>query len=417
MITPGGIHRPALARCVYVEPDEFADAYWGRVYLHSTAADLEAAGRIPGYTDLLSPDGVDELLSRRGLRAPFLRIAHEGTVLPSRQFTGSGGAGAEIADQVLDEKVLDRYAEGATLVLQGLHRLWPPLIEFAGELSAELVAPVGVNAYATPPASRGFATHYDTHDVFVLQVAGRKRWRVHAPVLHDPLEQQDSGRHLDEVGTSSAAPAALDVVLAPGDSLYLPRGWLHSAAALGEQSLHLTLGVRAMNRYSLVGALLDLAREEEALRSGFPVGLDVTEPDQLGPHLQATVEALRDWLGHVDPDRVAAQLRPRAWRATRAAPIRPLAQTVTMADLDADTVLAPRRGLHWRITAGQGDMVTVHVVDREITVPAYCEPALRALLAGPPVRIGDLPQLGAADQLTFARRMLREALVVPAEKG
>ena len=416
MITPGGIHRPALARCVQVEPDEFADVYWGRAFLHSTAAELEAAGRIPGYTDLLSPDGVDELLSRRGLRAPFLRIAHEGAVLPRQQFTGSGGAGAEIADQVLDEKVLDRYAEGATLVLQGLHRLWPPLIDFAGALSAELAAPVGVNAYATPPASRGFATHYDTHDVFVLQVAGRKRWRIHAPVLPDPLEQQSSGRHLDEVGASSDAPTALDVVLAPGDSLYLPRGWLHTAAALGEQSLHLTLGVRAMNRYSLVGALLDLAREEVALRSGFPVGLDVTDPDQLAPHLRATVEVLRDWLRHVNPDRVAAQLRPRAWQATRAAPIRPLAQTAAMADLDADTVLAPRRGLHWRITTGPGEAVTVHLVDREITMPAYCEPALRALLAGPAVRVDDLPQLEADDQLTLARRMLREALVVPDEK-
>jgi hypothetical protein len=61
--------------------------------------------------------------------------------------------------------------------------------------------------------------------------------------------------------------------------------------------------------------------------------------------------------------------------------------------------------------------VTVHLVDRTITVPAYCEPALRALLAGPSIRIGNLPQLVAADQLTLARRMLREALVVPAEKG
>ena len=135
-------------------------------------------------------------------------------MLPSHQFTGSGGEGAEIADQVLDEKVLDRYADGATLVLQGLHRLWPPLIDFAGALSAELAAPVGVNAYATPPANRGFATHYDTHDVFVLQVAGRKRWRVHEPVVPDPLERQASGGRPDEVGARSDTPAVLEVVLA-----------------------------------------------------------------------------------------------------------------------------------------------------------------------------------------------------------
>jgi ribosomal protein L16 Arg81 hydroxylase len=413
---PGGDHRPALARCVYVESDEFADRYWGRDFLHSTARDLAAAGRIPGYADLLSPDDVDELLSRRGLRTPFLRVARDGKVMPKRQFTGPGGAGAEIADQVIDEKVLDQYAEGATLVLQGLHRLWPPLIDFAGALSAELAAPVGVNAYATPPASRGFATHYDTHDVFVLQVAGRKRWRIHEPTLPDPLERQASGGRAEEVTAGTDSPAVLDVILDAGDSLYLPRGWLHSAVALGEQSLHLTLGVRAMNRYTIVESLLQLAGNEPALRSGFPLGLDVTDPDQLAPHLDTTVEALRNWLAGVDAEDVSAHLRERAWPGTRPAPIRPLAQTAAMADLDADAVLAPRRGLRWRITAGSPDTVTVHLVDRAITIPAYCEPALRALLAGPSMRIGDLPGLAAADQLTFARRMLREAVVAPAEK-
>jgi bifunctional lysine-specific demethylase and histidyl-hydroxylase NO66 len=401
---------------VHIEPERFAGRYWGRTFLLSTAGDLAAAGRIPGYADLLSPDNVDELLSRRGLRTPFLRIAQDGHVLPSREFTGSGGAGAEITDQVIDEKVLDRYAEGATLVLQGLHRLWPPLIDFAGALSAELAAPVGVNAYVTPPENRGFATHYDTHDVFVLQIAGRKRWCIHEPVLRDPLERQAAGRRADEVAAGSDSPAVLDVILGPGDSLYLPRGWLHAAVALGEQSLHLTLGMRALNRYSVVEALLGLATEEAALRAGFPLGLDVSDPDQLAPHLEATVEALRDWLSRADGAAVAAQLRSRAWAATRPAPIRPLAQTAAMADLDAETVLKLRRGLRWHIAAGGADTVTLHLIDREITVPAYCEPALRSFLSGSSIRIGDLPGLVAADQITFARRMLREAVVVPAEK-
>ena len=402
---------------MHVEPDEFAEKYWSRRFLLSTAADLTGAGRPPGYLDLLSPNDVDELLSRRGLRTPFLRVAQDGTVLAAREFTGSGGAGAEIPDQVLDEKVLSRYAEGATVVLQGLHRLWPPLIDFAGALSTELAAPVGVNAYATPAGNRGFATHYDTHDVFVLQVAGRKQWRIYEPILPDPLERHAAGERAVEVAATTDSPAVLDVVLAAGDALYLPRGWLHSAVALGEPSLHLTLGVRAMNRYSLVEALLDQAAEEAALRSGLPLGLDVTDPDQLAPHLTATVQALRSWLPRVNADRLAERLRSRVWKATRPAPIRPLAQTEALAGLDAEMVLAPRRGLRWRITAAGDDTVALHLVDRTITVPAYCEPALRALLAGPSIRAGDLPQLSPTDQLTFARRMLREAVVVPAEKG
>jgi bifunctional lysine-specific demethylase and histidyl-hydroxylase NO66 len=190
-----------LRRCVCVDADDFARHYWGRKALLSRAAELMAASGEPaGFADLLSPHDADELLSRRGLRIPFLRIAQEGRVLPSDEFTGSGGAGAEIADQVLDEQVLAHYAQGATLVLQGLHRLWPPLIDFAGRLAAELVVPVGVNAYLTPSGNRGFATHYDTHDVFVLQVSGRKRWRVHEPVIAEPLDRQPWGGRADEVG-------------------------------------------------------------------------------------------------------------------------------------------------------------------------------------------------------------------------
>jgi hypothetical protein len=109
-------------------------------------------------------------------------------------------------------------------------------------------------------------------------------------------------------------------------------------------------------------------------------------------------------------------LRDRAWNATRPAPIHPLAQATAMAGIDAETTLVVRRGLRWTITARRPDTVTLRLVDRAITIPAYCEPALRVLLAGTPVRVDDLPRLVAADQLTFARRMLREAVVTPAEK-
>jgi hypothetical protein len=236
-------------------------------------------------------------------------------------------------------------------------------------------------------------------------------------VLTDPLERQVSGDRTDEVDAVATTAPVLDVVLSPGDSLYLPRGWLHSAAALGEQSVHLTLGVRAMTRYVLVEELLGLATEEESLRAGFPLGLDVTDPDQLGPHLDTTVAALTSWLAAADAPTVAGRLRERVWRSSRPAPIRPLAQITAMAGLDAHTVLAPRGNLRWRLTAGESGSVVLKLVDRTITVPAHCEPALRALLVGPSIRVGDLPELPAADQVTLARRMLREAVVVPAEKA
>jgi ribosomal protein L16 Arg81 hydroxylase len=403
---------PALRRCVSVAPDEFAAAYWGRRPLLSRAGDFATAGPDKGFDDLLNPAAVDDLLSRRGLRSPFLRMAKDGQVIAPARYTGSGGAGAEIADQVRDDRVLALLADGATLVLQGLHRLWPPLVDLAVALRADLGHPVQINAYLTPPGNRGFATHYDTHDVFVLQCVGHKRWRIHPPVLVDPLERQPWGGVADEVAATAEQPATLDAVLEPGDALYLPRGWLHAADALDEQSLHLTVGVKATTRYALVEALLGLAATEPSLRTGVPLGVDVTDPEDLAPQLTATVTALRAWLAMVDPADVADRLRERVWPASRPAPLSPLVQLDAMGRVDVDSRLAPRDGLRWRLTGPVDGRVSLALPDRTISLPMACAAAVRAALAGP-CRVGDLPGLDDHDRLVLVRRLLREAVVIP----
>ena len=128
-------------------------------------------------------------------------------MLDSSSFTAPGGVGAEIGDQVRDDKVAALFADGATVVLQALHRTWPPVIEFCTRLAAELGHPVQANSYVTPPSSRGFSAHYDVHDVFVLQLAGRKHWTIHAPVLADPLRDQPWGQRSAAVAAAARGAA------------------------------------------------------------------------------------------------------------------------------------------------------------------------------------------------------------------
>ena len=130
---PGASGR-ALARCV-PDPEAFAAA-WGRAALHATAAELPRP-----FDDLLDLDAVDELLSRRGLRTPFLRMAKDGAVVPPSRFTRPGGVGAAIGDQVDEAAVARLFADGTTIVLQALHRIWPPVIEFAGRLRDDVGHP------------------------------------------------------------------------------------------------------------------------------------------------------------------------------------------------------------------------------------------------------------------------------------
>ena len=226
-----------LARLIAVGRDRFADQYWGQQPLLSPAADLPG-----GFGALLSADAIDELVSQRGLRTPFLRVAKNGATLPDKAFTAQGGVGAGITDQVSDDRLVQLFADGSTLVLQALHRVWPPILEFCQRLAAELGHPVQANAYVTPPQNQGFSAHYDVHDVFVLQIEGEKQWRIHPPVLESPLRDQPWNDRKSSVERQAQEPPVLEAVLSPGDCLYLPRGYLHAATALGGVSTHLTLG-------------------------------------------------------------------------------------------------------------------------------------------------------------------------------
>ena len=56
----------------------------------------------------------------------------------------------------------------------------------------------------------------------------------------------------------------------------------------------------------------------------------------------------------------------------------------------------------------------LHLVGRTLRFPAYCAPSLHLVLGGCAFRVGDLPLDDDPDRLVLARRLLREALVVPA---
>ena len=398
-----------MRRCIGVDPDAFARDHWARRPLLTEAADLPS-----GFTDLISPDAVDELVSRRGVRTPFLRIAKDGAVVATSRFTSGGGAGAEIGDQVSDDRVLALFAQGSTLVLQALHRLWPPLVSFAAQLGADLGHPVQVNAYVTPPQSTGFSAHYDVHDVFVLQVSGAKRWNIHAPVLEHPLRDQPWTDRKAEVAAAAQATPVIDAVLRPGDALYLPRGWLHSAQALGDVSIHLTVGIHAVTRFMLLEALTALATEDAGLRASLPMGIDVADPGQVTGDLDATVESLVRWAGTADPVAVSERLRRRVWSAVRPAPVAPLRQAELAASLTLASTVRLRP--HLRVLARDaGDDLVLVLTGRTITLPPAAGPAIKVVLSGAPFEVGELPGLAADEQLVLIRRLLREAVVVPAD--
>ncbi len=404
----------ALGRCIGISAEQFAAEYWGRAPL-LTPARPNGTASSTDFVDLFSVAAVDELVSRRGLRTPFLRMAREGVVLAERGFTAGGGVGATIADQASDDKILGRLDDGATLVLQALHRNWPPLLDFASELSTQLGHPVQINSYVTPAQSQGFSPHYDTHDVFVLQIAGTKRWTIHEPVIEHPLADQPWDERKAAVAARAAESALLDRVLEPGDALYLPRGFLHAAKAQGELSIHLTVGIHPVTGYRLAETLIEALQDDPEVRRSLPMGLDLSDPDSLAASLRLVAHRLSAAAAHPDQwlDAVAARLGGELRRATRPAPLAPLSQLAFVTGLRLEDRVRRRPGLRLVIrTVAAG--VAVTALDKTVTLPPVMDAALRCILAGPDVRLADLPGLDDSERLVLGRRLLREGLLIPA---
>lgn len=377
----GGLGREAFAREV-----------WGRTALLTR--------RASDFSDLFSADAVDELISRRGLRTPFLRVAKDGSTLPESSFTASGGVGATIADQLDDTALWRAFADGATLVLQALQRTWEPVGEFAARLGGELGHPVQANAYVTPPQNRGFDAHYDVHDVFVLQIDGAKRWIVHEPVHPDPLRDQPWTDRRSAVAEAARGTAYIDTVIEPGDVLYLPRGWLHAAEARGEVSVHLTLGVHTWTRYALAEQLAEAAlatlRDDPAMRGTLPLG--VAGPDG---EIDSVRERLLAAVGRAD----STPLFHRTRRGQgRPAPLGPLAQLAAVREVRPGSPVRLRAALEAHL---DGSRLVTRV--GRLDFPAADLPTVARVLDGEVHTAGDL---GVA----LAVRLLRAGVLVPAER-
>jgi ribosomal protein L16 Arg81 hydroxylase len=400
-----------LNRCIGTDPQTFAREHWGRSPL------LTRSERLPrDFEDLLSVSDVDELLAERGVRAPFIRVAKEGEVLARECYLGPAGFGAEMPDQVDSARVLNQFASGATIVLQGLHRLWPPLIDFARSMVDDLGHPVQANAYVTPPNSRGFDPHYDVHDVFVLQTAGTKHWTVHEPVHVDPLGSQPWTDHRDAIARRVGGEPVIDAVLGPGDALYLPRGWIHSARALGALSIHMTIGVSALTGMDVVRAVVDQLEGVGDFRRSLPLGIDATDQSEMlattTKLIAELTETLRDNAGELG-EQAATRLRWRFADRTRPIAIRPLA-SLAGAECAATTAVRWRHGLVATVRRRDG-RVLLQLSDRTISLPDSCADAVAALHRGLVADAGSLPGLDRADAEVVIRRLLREAIVVPAD--
>ena len=265
--TPRRPSRAALARCLDpVDAEAFLAEHWEQRPL---VVPRDEPGR---FDDLLSEADVERLVCSTAIRYPGFRLVREGSQIPVGAYTSEVSWRPPFTGTADVPRVVAEWEAGATIVLQALHVNWHPLAVFCRLLEDALGRGVQANSYSTPSGSQGFDVHHDTHDVLVLQVAGEKRWKLYDPLLELPLKHQ---RYSSSLGDSGAPTD--DFVLRAGDTLYLPRGWLHEAETSATDSLHLTIGIAAHTWLDAARGALAALEDEPGFRPDVARG-EAAEP-------------------------------------------------------------------------------------------------------------------------------------------
>ena len=383
-----------LARCAG-DVSRFLAEDWGQ------RASVSRRGEHAGFDDLLTLDDVDRFLTTTALRTPFFRLVKAGERIPETAYTRSGRAGSRDVAGIADPAAIAAlFEDGATIVLQGLHRWSEPVMRFNRGLEIELGHACQVNAYISPSGAQGLERHADPHDVFVLQAFGSKRWQVHeAP--------------------SEGEREPLDVEVAPGDTIYMPRGTPHAASAQRTVSGHLTIGVHVTSWRDVLASAWRTIVADPSFDGAVPAGW-TRDRAGLAAELLGRMHGAAERLLATDADEIVAD-RAERFLSTRAQLARgSIVERAAPIQVDDDTLLMRRLDSVCELVPVDVDLVVL-LGDRRLRLPRWLTPAMERIAGTDMFRLGDLADVvpDAMSRAVLARRLVREGLLttVPIDRA
>lgn len=363
----------------------FIDSFLGKRWLHCKAATRPAPfGELATLRDL-------ELLLFDGDRRENVLLAvgglesEDGKDTPNHRCSAGEG--------------LDEWASGKSLVFNGIDSQLPAVHALRSGLEGELKCRIGCNLYLTPARGHGLRTHYDPHDVFVLQLRGSKQWRVGARAADSPMA------FLMSESFPPMSGECTHILMQAGDVLYLPRGTLHDAVAADELSCHLTIGLHPKTYLDAILAAVTLAagqnpkfREHLPLGSSAIAGYVAAEAQRLlglvsAENFREAGEAFRELL-------VSQKRRSSIGLLELRGESEPLS--------DSDYFRAVPHLIC--SLSRHADGIKLHAMGKSITLPASAADDVGLCCSGKPFRLEDL-QSAIEARASFVRRLMFEGLV------
>src|SRR5215469_7885713 len=357
-------------------------------------------GQADYFEELLSLDEIDRVITTIDRSTDEIILKNASREVSEEDYT---------VDGIIDvAKLYQLFGEGSTITLAFLDTVLPQLARFCRSLEGEFTCPFQANIYLTPPGAQGARVHYDTHDVFVLQVAGSKKWTIYGTPVELPLAGQDFDAKIHDVGKPT-----FEFELEAGDVAYIPRGVGHDARSTDTVSLHITAGIL---RFTWTDLLLEFVASaslrDAAFRKSLPpgfarAGFDRTQARETVRELLRRVAASGDFDAALD--HFAGEFFSRCRPLLRGQ----MAQMAALGGLTAESVASVRDGTIFRIeSAENADSLTVECYGRRVTFPVAAREPVEFALENSRFVIRELPgDLDDAGKIVIVKRLIQEGLV------
>lgn len=248
-----------------VTPERFFAEFHDRQPLH-------IQGHAEKFAAVLDWAGINRLLGMTHVwTETSLKLVLDSVTVPPAQYSVKAVSrdNAQVL-QPLAPKVMEWVGRGASVVMNDVDSLTPGLAAVSEALEGAGLGKAQANVYISFQSHKAFHSHYDTHDVWAVQVEGEKTWniwegRADYPIPHPVFRGQGQDHH-------DRAKGALrgKVTVRKGDVLYLPRGWYHDALAEAPNSVHVAYGVHAPLGMDVLNILHERALYESLFRQPLP---------------------------------------------------------------------------------------------------------------------------------------------------
>ena len=381
-----------------ITPQVFFADYYERQPL------LIARGESRRFQSLLSLGAVDRFLATTSPCHPDVFLVDAARKLSAEDYTLSD---AENPGSLDLPRVYELFRAGATISIRHLHESLPELAALCRAVEQVFSGHFQTNIYLSPPNAQGFGTHFDSHDVFVLQVAGSKLWTLYDTVVELPLHGQafDKDKH-------HPGPPSREIVIRAGDLFYCPRGLFHSARSSTESSLHITLGLIGKTWADvMVEAVSAACLTSSAFRGNLPVGFANANFD--ATEARATFRRLLDTFARqAELDPILQGLAEEFVTSRRPDLGGSLQEIDAPAKITGNSWVQARPHLIYGLRRDAKE-VTLLFGSSRISMPVVAAEPIAFALAGQPFVVADLPgRLDIDGKVVLVRRLLKEGLLI-----